>query len=81
MFTGIIKALGTVTHVAATADGARLDIGAPELADTLCLGESVAVNGTCLTVATLTPPAFAFQLTSGDPLSHRPRRSDSQVIW
>ena len=63
MFTGIIKALGTVTHFAATADGARLDIGAPELADTLCLGESVAVNGTCLTVATLTPPAFAFQLT------------------
>ena len=63
MFTGIIKALGSVTHVAATADGARLDIRAPELADTLCLGESVAVNGTCLTVVSVRPPTVAFDLT------------------
>ena len=63
MFTGIIKALGSVTHVAATADGARLNIRAPELADTLCLGESVAVNGTCLTVVSVRPPTVAFDLT------------------
>ena len=63
MFTGIIKALGAVTCVAASADGAQLEIAAPEIADTLSHGESVAVNGTCLTVATLAPPAFTFKLT------------------
>lgn len=63
MFTGIIKALGTVTHVAATADGAQLEIAAPGFADSLSDGESVAVNGACLTVAALTPPAFTFALT------------------
>ncbi len=63
MFTGIIKALGTVTRVAATADGAELEIAAAEIAATLSHGESVAVNGTCLTVVTLAPPAFTFKLT------------------
>ncbi|MYB76930.1 MAG: riboflavin synthase [Chloroflexi bacterium] len=63
MFTGIIKALGTVTHVAATADGAQLEIAAPGFADTLSDGESVAVNGACLTVAAIASPAFAFELT------------------
>ena len=63
MFTGIIKALGTVTNVVATADGAQLEIAAPGFADTLSEGESVAVNGACLTVAALAPPSFAFQLT------------------
>lgn len=63
MFTGIIKALGTVTHVAATADGAQLEISAPGFADTLSDGESVALNGACLTVAALAPPKFSFELT------------------
>ncbi len=63
MFTGIIKALGTVTRVAVTSDGAHLEIAAPDFADTLGAGESVAVNGACLTVAALASPAFSFQLT------------------
>lgn len=63
MFTGIIKALGAVTRIAATADGAQLQIAAPDIADTLSHGESVAVNGTCLTVAALAPPTVTFQLT------------------
>lgn len=63
MFTGIIKALGAVTRVAVTSDGAHLEIAVPKFAETLSAGESVAVNGACLTVAALAPPAFAFQLT------------------
>ncbi len=63
MFTGIIKALGTVADIAVTADGAEFSISSPEIVASLSLGESVAVNGTCLTVATLSPPAAAFQLT------------------
>ena len=63
MFTGIIKALGTVADIAVTADGAEFSISSPEIVASLSLGESVAVNGTCLTVASLSPPAAAFQLT------------------
>ncbi len=63
MFTGIIKALGTVNNVEVTPDGARLEIAARGIADTLSHGDSVAVNGTCLTIAALRPPAIAFQLT------------------
>ena len=63
MFTGIIMALGTVNHLAVTANGAHLEVAAPEIAGSLAAGESVAVNGCCLTVATLAPPVFAFQLT------------------
>ncbi len=63
MFTGIIKALGAVVDIAVTADGADLNISSPEIAASLSLGESVAVNGTCLTVATVNPPTFNFQLT------------------
>lgn len=48
MFTGIIKELGTVEAVDASDDGARLRVRA-ELASELEEGDSVAVNGACLT--------------------------------
>src|SRR5438105_4450873 len=49
MFTGIIEALGTVRSVEATAAGARLVIEAGSLARETAVGDSVAVNGVCLT--------------------------------
>lgn len=63
MFTGIIKSQGVVTDVTVTSDGALLAVSSGELAEALSLGESVAVNGVCLTIATLAPPAFSFHLT------------------
>jgi riboflavin synthase len=50
MFTGIVESLATVTAVDARADSARLTIADPLLADT-AVGDSVAVNGVCLTAA------------------------------
>ena len=63
MFTGIITTLGAVARMAATPAGAELAIDAPGLAADLSAGESVSVNGACLTVAGLEPPALTFQLT------------------
>ena len=53
MFTGIVEGTGTVAALAAAADGggARLEVDAPWLAGRLQPGESVAVNGCCVTVA------------------------------
>ncbi|HET7445232.1 MAG TPA: riboflavin synthase [Solirubrobacterales bacterium] len=48
MFTGLIQDLGTVEELDTDADGARLRI-ATSLAPEINLGDSVAVNGVCLT--------------------------------
>lgn len=50
MFTGIVQELGTVVDVRRTNHVHRLTIQAPKTVDRLELGESVAVNGVCLSV-------------------------------
>jgi riboflavin synthase len=50
MFTGLIEALGTVRRVEVDGAGRHLVLAAPTLAAELAVGESVAVNGVCLTV-------------------------------
>jgi riboflavin synthase len=57
MFTGIIKQLGEVVAVESSPDGARLRIRA-ELAAELGDGDSVAVDGACLTATSVTGDAF-----------------------
>ena len=49
MFTGLIEALGKIADVKETGGGLRLRI-ATSLASQLAPGESIAVNGVCLTV-------------------------------
>ena len=51
MFTGIIEELGSV----AERDGGRLRIAASKVLDDVTMGESIAVNGTCLTVVAWGP--------------------------
>src|SRR5437870_5704949 len=48
MFTGLIETIGEVAEVKPTMSGVRLRIGSP-LAGELASGDSVAVNGVCLT--------------------------------
>jgi riboflavin synthase len=49
MFTGIVEAMGTVTTVNETAAGRRMLITEPDLLTDMAVGDSVAVNGVCLT--------------------------------
>ena len=49
MFTGLIEAVGVVSDVTAAASGVRLRITTP-LGSELRIGDSLAVNGVCLTV-------------------------------
>ncbi|SKC70802.1 riboflavin synthase [Krasilnikoviella flava] len=51
MFTGIVEELGTVVAVREHADGARLTVAAETVLDGVRLGDSIAVDGCCLTVA------------------------------
>ena len=57
MFTGLVADKGTVTAVDATAGGVRLAVStalAPEIGE----GDSVAVNGVCLTATSIADGAF-----------------------
>ncbi len=61
MFTGIIEAQGTVQAVGTDGDRLKLTIAAPAPFDDLALGESVALNGACLTVMELGPGNFSVE--------------------
>ena len=58
MFTGLVADLGTVDAVESTADGVRLRVGSA-LAGELRQGDSVAVNGVCLTATEVAGGGFA----------------------
>jgi len=57
VFTGLVQDLGTVTAVDATDDGVRLAVRTT-LAEELSPGDSVAVNGVCLTATQLGDEQF-----------------------
>jgi riboflavin synthase len=69
VFTGLVADLGTVTAVDATADGVRLAVRtslAPEISE----GDSVSVNGVCLTATSIADGQF-----SADVMHESLRRS------
>jgi riboflavin synthase len=58
VFTGLVADLGKVAAVEHSSDGVRLTV-ASELAEELSEGDSVAVNGVCLTATSLNGGSFA----------------------
>jgi riboflavin synthase len=66
MFTGIVEGTGRVVTLAVAPGGAgaRLEVEAAWPAGTLAAGDSVAVDGCCLTVAAATPTGFAADLVA-----------------
>jgi riboflavin synthase len=94
MFTGLVEAVGRVGTVETAGQGRRLRVAAPEdPAWQLALGESVAVNGVCLTVVEAGAGRLAFdlaeetlrvttlgELRTGDPVNlERPLRFDGRL--
>ena len=59
MFTGIVEEVGTVTQL----EGYRMSVGATQVMDGLKLGDSMAVNGACLTVVALVAKGFSVDLS------------------
>ncbi len=62
MFTGIVEAIGTIQTISRGNKSLTLSISTP-FATELSLGESVAVNGTCLTVTSFTKDTFNADVT------------------
>jgi riboflavin synthase len=60
MFTGIVREVGRVASLTGGADGVRLEIDAPETARTTVTGDSIALNGVCLTAVAVADGRIAF---------------------
>ena len=70
MFTGIVEELGVVTDVEQLADAARVTVRGPLVTSDARHGESIAVNGVCLTVVDTGDGAF-----TADVMAETLRRS------
>jgi riboflavin synthase len=82
MFTGLVEFRGQVTQIQSQPPGMRLVIDAPVIAQHASVGDSVAVNGCCLTVVAIDERTVAFdageetlsrtnlgRLTAGSPVN------------
>jgi riboflavin synthase len=58
MFTGLIAEIGSITAIEKTETSAVFTINAPGLISEIKLGDSVAVNGVCLTATSVTGSSF-----------------------
>ena len=62
MFTGIVEELGRVVRLETVEDCARLTVEAPTVTQNASLGDSISVNGCCLTVAAMHGNTFTADL-------------------
>lgn len=58
MFTGIVEELGQVAHIEPLHEAVRLSVKGPEVTSDAREGDSIAVNGVCLTVVSSTKGVF-----------------------
>lgn len=71
MFTGIVEAVGTVKTLRKGAHSAIITVEAPQILGDVHVGDSIAVNGVCLTVTSFTAHTF-----DGDIMHETLDRSD-----
>jgi riboflavin synthase len=64
MFTGIVSELGRLAAVEATDGGARFSVDAPATCNGLTIGDSIAVNGVCLTAIAIEGDRFTVEAIS-----------------
>jgi riboflavin synthase len=64
MFTGLVEELGTVTSLVPQGTAVELSLRAPLVASDAAIGDSIAVNGCCLTVIRRDADVLAFEAGS-----------------
>jgi riboflavin synthase len=81
MFTGLVEEVGRVLWIRATTSGTQLQLAAPGIAEDLQKGDSVSVNGCCLTAETIRDGNITFDLLEEtlDRTNLRALRRDSPV--
>lgn len=81
MFTGLIEEVGNVLWIRATDRGTQMQVAAPQIAEEIRSGQSVAVNGCCLTVRSRRDEQLTFDLLEEtlDRTNLKKLRRDSPV--
>lgn len=64
MFTGLVEELGTITTLTQVGAAVELSLRAPLVAADAAIGDSIAVNGCCLTVVRRTSDVLTFEAGS-----------------
>ncbi len=62
MFTGIIEEIGKVREMSGTGDAIVMKIASKKVVEDVSLGDSIAVNGVCLTVTSFTSEGFTVDI-------------------
>ncbi|MDR0310582.1 MAG: riboflavin synthase [Acidobacteriota bacterium] len=63
MFTGIVEEVGTIRELRFQAEGAAITVAAKNILPGIVIGDSVAVNGVCLTAVRLLTDAFVCDIS------------------
>lgn len=64
MFTGIVEELGTIRSIQIKPQGATLEIQATDVLSDAKIGDSISVEGTCLTIRFLTSETFTVDVSA-----------------
>ncbi len=75
MFTGIIEELGTVKDIGITGNSAQIKLSAEKVLENTRIGDSIAVNGICLTVTGITSDGF-----SADVMPETLKRTSLSIV-
>ena len=75
MFTGIIEEIGIITNIERTANSCKIAISAKKILDDCKLGDSISVNGTCLTVTKRSDNSFV-----ADVMAETIRRTNLETL-
>ena len=78
MFTGIIETIGTVRQLTPAGSQMRISINIGPLAEGTALGDSIAVNGVCLTVAAVSGTRASFDAI-GETIGRTAERTESDL--
>lgn len=70
MFTGIVEELGTIKKLKLSGSSGQIAVNAKKVLEGTKIGDSIAVNGICLTVVSMTPDSF-----TADVMAETIRRS------
>ena len=64
MFTGLVEETGTLVALDRSSEGARLTVRAPLVSTDAKIGDSIAINGCCLTIIAIEDKTLVFDLLS-----------------
>ena len=79
MFTGIIEEIGTVRNIRRGRNSVALTIGAPHIVEGTRIGDSIAVNGICLTVTDMQTDSFSADVDGMGQIADI--RQDDVAVW